>query len=223
MVDNETLHRIEAYQDGASKKTQAISDAGESLAAGSGTMAFGNSSNSNTNQAFAGTIDELRISRVARSADWIKATHDTVMNADFATYAMSGGGTAAGYAAWIAGKGITGAAGASDKVTNGIANGVRYAFDIDPEKGPDAIGKPIIEVVRDANGNPSVQSRDLATGRDDVTFGILATPDFTDWSNATLVPMTKFATDGLWRPTASESSGYVFPSQMFFKYTIDIQ
>jgi hypothetical protein len=27
---------------------------------------------------FNGLIDELRISRVARSADWVKATHDTV-------------------------------------------------------------------------------------------------------------------------------------------------
>ena len=223
VVDNETLHRIEAYRDGASKKTQSISDAGESLSAGSGTMAFGNSANSNTNQAFAGTIDELRISRIARSADWIKATHDTVMNADFATYTMVGGESAAGYAAWIAGTGITGADSAADKVTNGIANGVRYAFDIDPTKGPAEIGMPIIQVVRDANGNPSVQSRDLATGRDDVTFGILATPDLTAWSKATLVPMTKFADDGLWKPTASGSAGYVFPSQMFFKYKIDIQ
>ena len=129
--------------------------------------------------------------------------------------------SASGYAAWIAGKGITGTAAAADKVTNGIANGVRYAFDIDPATSE--IGTPIIQVVRDANGNPSVLSRDLATGRDDVTLGILATPDLTDWSNATLVHMKKFATDGLWRPTASESSGYVFPSQMFFKYTIDIQ
>ncbi|MBQ6137558.1 MAG: hypothetical protein IJI73_09335 [Kiritimatiellae bacterium] len=110
---------------------------------------------------------------------------------------------------------------AADKVTNGIANGVRYAFDIDPATSE--IGTPIIQVVRDADGNPSVQSRDLATGRDDVTFGVLATPDLTDWSNAALVPMTKFASDGLWRPTASESSGYVFPSQMFFRYKIEIQ
>ena len=85
------------------------------------------------------------------------------------------------------------------------------------------IGTPIIQVVRDASGNPCVQARDLATGRDDVTFGVLATPDLTDWSNATLVPMKKFAADGLWKPTASESAGYVFPSQMFFRYTIDIQ
>ena len=129
-------------------------------------------------------------------------------------------GQASGYAAWVGGNGISGA---PEATSNGIANGVRYAFDIPPEKGLDAIGEPIIQIVRDANGNPSVQSRDLATGRDDVTFGILATPDLTDWSNATLVPMTKFATDGLWRPTASESSGYVFPPQMFFRYKIDIQ
>ncbi|MBQ1345128.1 MAG: hypothetical protein IIY62_02080 [Kiritimatiellae bacterium] len=34
---------------------------------------------------------------------------------------------------------------------------------------------------------------------------------------------TRRLSGGLWRPTASESSGYVFPSQMFFRYTIDIQ
>ena len=106
-------------------------------------------------------------------------------------------------------------------MTNGIANGVRYAFNIDPATSE--IGSPIIQVVRDANGNQSVQSRDLAEGRSDVTFAILATPDLTDWSNAKLVPMTKFAADGLWKPTASESSGYVFPSQMFFKYTIEVK
>ena len=130
-------------------------------------------------------------------------------------------GAESGYAAWVSGKGLTGANAAADKVTNGIANGVRYAFDIDPATSE--IGAPIIQVVRDTSGNPCVQSRDLATGRDDVVLGILATPDLADWSNATLVPMKKFATDGLWKPTASESSGYVFPSQMFFKYTIDIQ
>ena len=36
--------------------------------------------------AFVGMIDELRISRVARSAAWIKASHDTVTQGDFATY-----------------------------------------------------------------------------------------------------------------------------------------
>ncbi|MBR0057500.1 MAG: DUF2341 domain-containing protein [Kiritimatiellae bacterium] len=36
--------------------------------------------------AFEGQIDELRISRTARSADWIKATHDTVAVDGFAEY-----------------------------------------------------------------------------------------------------------------------------------------
>ena len=35
---------------------------------------------------FPGQIDEVRISRAGRSADWIKATHDTVAKADFARY-----------------------------------------------------------------------------------------------------------------------------------------
>ena len=38
------------------------------------------------NRAFNGLIDEVRISRVARSADWIKATHDTVALDGFAVY-----------------------------------------------------------------------------------------------------------------------------------------
>ena len=59
--------------------------------------------------------------------------------------------------------------------------------------------------------------------RDDVTFGILATENLNDWSSATLVPMEKFESDGLWKPAASEDSLYVFPSQMFFKYIIDVR
>ena len=35
---------------------------------------------------FPGSIDEVRISNVARSADWVKATHDTVTESSFATY-----------------------------------------------------------------------------------------------------------------------------------------
>ena len=41
-----------------------------------------------------GKIDELRISRVARSADWVKASHDCVENAAFATYTASAAQTA---------------------------------------------------------------------------------------------------------------------------------
>lgn len=35
--------------------------------------------------------------------------------------------------------------------------------------------------------------------------------------------MEKFESDGLWKPAASEDSLYVFPSQMFFKYIIDVR
>ena len=123
-----------------------------------------------------------------------------------------------GYAAWVAEKGIEGS---PDVKYNGIERAVRYAFDIDPASS--TVGKPIIKVVRDEYGNPVVEARDLADGRDDVTFGVLATENLNDWGNATLVPMKKFATDGYWKPSASESSTYVFPTQMFFKYTIDVK
>ena len=120
-----------------------------------------------------------------------------------------------GYAAWVAEKGIDGT---PDVKYNGIERGVRYAFNIDPASS--TVGEPIIKIVRDANGNPVVRSRDLAGGRDDVTFGILATENLNDWT--TLVPMKKFS-DGRWKPIASESSTYVFPPQMFFRYTIDVK
>ena len=129
--------------------------------------------------------------------------------------------SASGYAAWVSEKGLTGANAAADKVTNGIANGVRYAFDIDPATSE--IGTPILQVVRDGSGNPCVRARDLASGRDDVTFGVLATPDLSDWSQATLVPMEKFDSDSLWKPSASKTSGYVYPAKMFFRYSIEIQ
>ena len=125
-----------------------------------------------------------------------------------------------GYAVWVVEKGIDGS---PDEKYNGIERGVRYAFDIDPAKGPSEIGEPIIKVVFDENGKPAVQSRDLAAGRDDVTFSVLASENLTDWSEAILVPMEKFEADGLWRPADSDESGYEFPSKMFFKYLLDIK
>ena len=219
VIDNETLHRIEAYHDGASKKTQTISDAGEALVAGSGTLAFGGTSNGGT-QTYPGTIDELRVSRVARSADWVKATYETIMKPDFAVYTGPGGESAAGYAAWAGAKGV---AGKPADTTKGIANAVRYAFDIDPAKGPSEIGTPIIQVVFDSAGNPSVAARDLAEGRSDVVFSVLATTDLSDWSKAKLVPMENVSKDGLWKPSSSKKSGYDYPAQMFFKYTVEVK
>jgi len=124
---------------------------------------------------------------------------------------------ASGYAAWADANSVSGAP--SDK-TNGIENGIRYAFEIDPASS--TLGDPIIKVVFDSNGNPVVESRTLAEGRDDVTFGILATENLSDWT--TLVPMKQFTTDGrIWKPTASEDSSYVYPAKMFFRYTVEVK
>ena len=38
---------------------------------------------------FPGKVDELRISKVVRSADWLKASHDTVSDAAFLTFALT--------------------------------------------------------------------------------------------------------------------------------------
>ena len=50
-----------------------------------GTFYLGNSGNWN-GAAYPGKLDEVRISNVARSADWIKATYDTVKTEGFAKY-----------------------------------------------------------------------------------------------------------------------------------------
>ena len=36
--------------------------------------------------------------------------------------------------------------------------------------------------------------------------------------------MKRFETDGFWKPVESENNpSYVFPSKMFFRYTIDVR
>ena len=181
-------------------------------------LVLGNLGANKKDYAFNGSIDEVRISKCVRSKAWVKATYDTVMKPDFATYSTSSG-TLSGFAAWMNSKELAGTFDATE--ANGIPNAVRYAFNIDPATS--AVGTPIIQIELDANGNPCVRSRELASGRDDVTLEVLATTDLTDWSKAVLVPMKKFTADGLWKPAASEGSSYVFPAKMFFKYRIDIQ
>ena len=56
-------------------------------------LCLGNKATNSANRC-QGKIDELRISRVARSADWVKASHDCVENAAFATYTASATQTA---------------------------------------------------------------------------------------------------------------------------------
>ena len=46
-------------------------------------ISLGNRGDNTAQYAFPGIVDEVRISSVARSKDWIKATYDTVDNADF--------------------------------------------------------------------------------------------------------------------------------------------
>ena len=122
-----------------------------------------------------------------------------------------------GFAVWATENGIVGG---FDEKTNGIENGLRYAFDINPASA--SVGDPIIKVVLDADGHPCVKTRNLADGRGDVTFGVIATEDLSDWSSAALVPMKMF--DGFWKPTESENNlSYVYPPKMFFRYTIEVE
>jgi hypothetical protein len=181
------------------------------------TLFIGNSSSGSTG-AFPGMIDEVRISSVARSDDWMRATYDTMMSGDFSTCLSEAASLPKDYAEWTEKMGIPGE---PAQKHNGIPKGIRYAFDISPEMGPDEIGEPIIKVVRDAEGNPVVEARDLAEGRSDVDFGILATEDLNDWRDATLIDMERFG-DGFWKPAGSGTPGYVFPSKMFFKYVIEV-
>jgi hypothetical protein len=207
--------RAMAYLNGTGKTNAKIAKG--VVRAGAGKLVLGNQALA-SDYAVPGKIDEVRISNVARSADWIKATHDTVMNPGFATYSTSSG-KLSGYAAWMNVKELVGKPGATAK---GIANAVRYAFNIDPSKGADEIGEPILKVVQDDDGNPAVKLRSLAEGRGDVALKVLATEDLGDWSKATLVPMDEVTPEGIWKPARMRKSGGA-PSQMFFRYTIDVK
>ena len=70
------------YFDGASAAEVASSNR-STLLAGTATLKLGGGAYQNS---FPGSIDEVRISKVARSADWLKASHDTVTESAFAAY-----------------------------------------------------------------------------------------------------------------------------------------
>ena len=220
VYDSVDAKKLLAYangmNNGSSDDAKSLNE-GWSTVPNGGSVVLGNMTGTSAS-AFPGSMDEVRISAVARSADWMKATHDTVMKPDFAAYSAVDV-VNDGYAAWTGANGIPGDPGQKH---NGIEKGIRYAFDIAPALGPDEIGEPILRVVSDADGNPCVETRDLAEGRSDVTFGVLATEDLMDWTGAALVPMSKSGDDGLWKPAGSEIPGYVFPSQMFFRYTVEV-
>lgn len=68
--------------------TVATKPAYGSLKASTGQIFIGNYRSTGA-KSWPGKIDEVRISSVARSADWLKASHDTVKSASFATYSSA--------------------------------------------------------------------------------------------------------------------------------------
>ena len=90
---------------------------------------------------FRGKLDEIRISKVARSDDWVKATHDTVANDDFAVFEASNDWTLYTHKFSVAFPGVTEGATLDDfpvlvKVSEALIPGFRYA-DCAKEGGAD--------------------------------------------------------------------------------------
>ena len=75
---------LNSYKNGVSASSTTL--AAKHIFAGAADLSLG-SFNAGDARNFPGKVDEVRISRVARSAAWLKATHDTVMNSNFAAYA----------------------------------------------------------------------------------------------------------------------------------------
>ena len=119
------------------------------------------------------------------------------------------------YELWLKDRGIADEPDPEEDV-NGIPAVVRYVFGIDPDKGPDELDEPLIDVKFDANGQPSVKIPEQAN-TEGVTVTVLATEDISDWSNAKLIEMQYDASDGTWHP----ADGIDRP-KMFFKWSLTI-
>ncbi len=90
---------------------------------------------------FRGKLDEIRISRVARSDDWVVATHDTIAREDFAVYEVSNDWALYAHKFSVAFPGVTEGATLDDfpvlvKVSEAGIPGFRYA-DCAKEGGAD--------------------------------------------------------------------------------------
>ena len=75
---------VKGYLNGGTSAT--ASKPSGRIYSGAGWLTLGNLNPDAKDNSFNGSIDEVRISRCVRSADWIKASHDTVTEANFATY-----------------------------------------------------------------------------------------------------------------------------------------
>ncbi len=76
------------YVNGALKRTQEQVATG-ALYSGDAPLLLGNRATFNASNCYNGLVDEVRISRVARSAAWVKAAHDTVADNAFARYSAA--------------------------------------------------------------------------------------------------------------------------------------
>lgn len=76
------------YVNGALKRTQEQVATG-TLYSGDAPLLLGNRATWNSSNCYNGLVDEVRISRVARSAAWVKAAHDTVADGTFARYSAT--------------------------------------------------------------------------------------------------------------------------------------
>ena len=75
------------YLNGAASGNPTDVDSAATQYAGASALALGGGYQSGGGE-FNGSIDEVRISKVARSAAWIKATYDTIVSSGFASYAI---------------------------------------------------------------------------------------------------------------------------------------
>ena len=139
--------RVSGYKNGGS--TGSTNLAAQTIYSGATPLVLGNFDSTDSRN-FGGRIDEVRISRVARSAAWLKATHDTVMKSNFATYATKVAATEAEGYDWTnrvvsvtgatAGETLTLALTAPDGTSLGTVTAVADAegaatFDIETEPG----------------------------------------------------------------------------------------
>ncbi|MBQ6136366.1 MAG: DUF2341 domain-containing protein, partial [Kiritimatiellae bacterium] len=83
-----TSSNSKGYLNGVIKGTASVTLSG-GVYAGASELHVGNLDSFNATN-FPGLVDEVRISKCVRSADWIQATYDTVADANFATYAVQG-------------------------------------------------------------------------------------------------------------------------------------
>ena len=86
-VDNVSTNILKAFENGVLKQYQLITDEDHTINEAGAVLALGNTGSS-AERAFPGTLDEFRISNVARSADWLKATYCTVADDGFIEYTV---------------------------------------------------------------------------------------------------------------------------------------